>query len=117
MVEKTSQMVAIICKSSSCQPRLITSSVINLNQWYFVSFVLSGTTGYIYFNGSQVGNGTLNVPNNIQRTRNYIGKSNFASSDANADAIYDEIKIYQVALAPAEIINEYQISSNNNSKF
>jgi hypothetical protein len=59
---------------------LSTSPIINLNQWYFVSFVLSGTTGYIYVNGSQVATTTLLlVPNNITRTSNYIGKSNWAS--------------------------------------
>ena len=89
-----------------------TSSIINLNKWYFISFVLNGTTGYIYVNGSQVINGTLNVPNNIIRTRNYIGKSNWAT-DLNADAIYDEFKIYKVALSSNEISNEYQSSSVN----
>ena len=89
-----------------------TSSIINLNQWYFISFVLSGTTGYIYVNGSQVRTGTLNVPNNIIRTANYIGKSN-NPSDSNADAVFDEFKIYQRALSSVEIMNEYKINSNN----
>jgi len=88
-----------------------TSSTINLNEWYFISFVLSRTTGLIYVNGNQVGSGTLNVPKNITRTSNYIGKSNFGNP--NADAIYDEFKIYQVALSSDEIMNEYQNSSNN----
>jgi len=88
-----------------------TSSVINLNEWYFISFVLSGTTGFIYVNGNQVVTGKLQIPNNIIRKSNYIGKSNWAS-DLNADAIYDEFKIYQVALSSIDIMNEYQISSN-----
>ena len=83
-----------------------STSKINLNKWYFISFVLSGTTGFIYVNGNQVANGTLNVPNNITRTTNYIGKSNL-------NAIYDELKIYQVALSPDDIMNEYQINANN----
>jgi hypothetical protein len=91
---------------------ILTSSIINLNEWYFISFVLSGTTGLIYVNGNQVGTGTLYVPNNIQRTSNYIGKSNRAS-DLIADAVYDEIKIYQGALSSNDIMNEYRNSSNN----
>ena len=29
-----------------------TPPVINLNEWYFISFVLNGTTGHIYVNGN-----------------------------------------------------------------
>jgi hypothetical protein len=102
-----------ICKGTT-DAYIWTSSIINLNQWYFISFVLSGTTGYIYINGNKVKTSTLNVPNNIIRTLNYIGKSNWAAyGDPNADAIYDEVKIYQGSLSSADILNEYQISSNN----
>jgi hypothetical protein len=86
--------------------------IINLNQWYFISFVLSGTTGYIYVNGDQKATGTLLVPNNITRKNNYIGKSNYFNQ-ANADAIYDEIKIFKGALSSNDILNEYKNSSNN----
>ncbi len=68
---------------------------------------MNGTTGYIYVNGNQVANDTLNVPNNITRINNYIGKS-----DLNADAIYDEFKIYEGALSSSNIMNEYKINSN-----
>jgi len=89
-----------------------TSPILVLNQWYFISFVFSGTTGYIYRNGSQVATGTMFVPKNIIRATNYIGKSNLANQ-INADAIYDEFKIYQRALSFDEIMNEYQISLKN----
>jgi hypothetical protein len=91
------------------------SSIINLNKWYFISFVLNGTTGYIYVNGSQVAINKLLVPNNITRTRNYIGKSNWPTG-INADAIYDEFKIYEGALTSTFILNEYQSSLNNGIK-
>jgi hypothetical protein len=110
MIETTSNMQACIYKGSS-YALIDPPSVINLNNWYFISFVLSGTTGYIYVNGNQAINGIMYVPNNIIRTTNYIGKSNWGAS--NADAIYDEFKIYQVALSSDEIMNEYQNSSNN----
>ena len=109
---RTSQIIGFSYNSSS-KTYIEASSIINLNQWYFISFVLSGTTGYIYVNGSQVATKTLLlVPNNITRTSNYIGKSNWAS-DSNADAIYDEIKIFKGALSSNDIMNEYTISSNN----
>jgi hypothetical protein len=89
-----------------------TPPIINLNQWYFISFVLNGTTGYIYVNGKQVVIGPLQIPNNEIRTNNYIGKSN-SVHDSNADAIYDEIKIFKGALSSNDILNEYKNSSNN----
>ena len=90
-----------------------TSIIIDLNKWYFLSFVLSGTKGYFYVNGNEISNGTLYVPNNLNRTSNYFGKRN----DDNipyANAIYDEIKIYQIALSSNKIRNEYKISSGTN---
>jgi hypothetical protein len=110
MFDLTHKLRANIYKSSSYQ-LIDTSLKINLNEWYFMSFVLNGTAGYIYVNGNQVATGTLNVPNNITRKNNYIGKSNWGAP--NADAIYDEFKIYQVALSSTDIMNEYQISLNN----
>jgi len=96
---------------SSSGSSIQTSSTINLNEWYFISFVLSRTTSFIYVNGNQVATGILDVPNNIIRTSNYIGKSNWGNQ--NADAVYDEIKIYQVALSSNDIMKEYRNSSNN----
>jgi hypothetical protein len=110
MTESFSKMHGVIFKSS-LSSYIQTSSIINLNEWYFISFVLSGTTGYIYVNGNQVKTNQLNVPNSILRANNYIGKSNFGN--ANTDAVYDEFKIYQGALSSSDIMNEYQISLNN----
>jgi len=95
----------------SSYSEITRSSIINLNQWYFISFVLSGTTGYIYVNGNLVINGSLQKPNNKTRTNNYIGKSNLASN-SNANAIYDEIKIYNKALTSIEISSQYSVSWN-----
>jgi hypothetical protein len=108
---RTSQIIGFSYNSSS-KTYIEASSIIKLNQWYFISFVLSGTTGYIYVNGSQVATKLLLiVPNNITRTSNYIGKSNFENI-SNADAIYDEIKIYNRALTSIEISSQYSVSLN-----
>jgi len=114
-----SNMKASIWRKNSSVRKLNTSPIINLNEWYFISFVLNRTTSNIYVNGNQVATGSFIIPNNITRTRNYIGKSNWAA-DSNADAIYDEIKIYQVALTSSQIMNEYMneyITSHMTSYF
>jgi len=72
---------------------------------------LSGTTGFIYVNGIQGATGFLGVPGNVQRTSNYIGKSNWP--DRNADAVYDDLKIYNEALAPDLILNDFNQSPSD----
>ena len=90
MVNSTSQLIGSSFKGSSrSYIETSSSSIINLYEWNFISFVLSNLTGYVYINRDQVGNGTLNVPNNITRTKNYVGKS-YLPLGSNADAIYDE---------------------------
>ena len=111
MFGTSSQIFGFTNQNSSKSSFITTSSIINLNQWYFIAFVLSDNTGYIYVNGNQIASVTLVVPNDIVRTRNYIGKSNW-EKNSNADAIYDEIKIYQGALSSSSIMNEYNIQSN-----
>jgi hypothetical protein len=111
MIGTTPRIKGDIFDGSSPSPSPIqTSSLLNLNKWYFISFVLNGTTGYIYVNGNEVINGTLHVPKNVRRTRNYIGKSNLAT-DSNADAIYDELKIHEGAFSSIDIMNEYILDS------
>ena len=105
----TSQIVVNIIDRS--EQYFVTTPIINLNQWYFVAFVLNGTTGYIYVNGNLVGSGTLSVPSHINRTSNFIGKSNWG--DPNAIAIYDEIQIYQGAISSNDLMKKYNSSSNN----
>jgi hypothetical protein len=111
MFEATSQIRGLTYNGPSVSSA-VTTPIINLNEWYFISFVLSETKGYIYVNGNQTATGNLYVPNKIIRTSNYIGKSNKLFIP-NADVIFDELKIYQVALSPDKIMYEYQISSNN----
>ena len=115
MYKSTSFLSVYVYKGSSKQyfETSLSSIVINLNQWYFVSFVLSNTMGYIYVNGNQIANGTLFVPNNIIRTKNYIGGTSWYLTDYNADAVYDEIKIYNRALSSSIIKDQYSISSDN----
>lgn len=78
-----------------------SSTKLELNTWYHVAFILKGTTGFLFVNGVQVGSGPLLSPLNVVRNSNYIGKS--------ANAIYDEIKIYQGALTTNQVLDHYNI--------
>ncbi len=92
---------------------IVASSItLELNKWYHVATVLNGTNGYIYVNGKLATSSTLDVPRNVQRANNYIGKSNWYQ-DPKANAVYDELKLYQTALSEIFIMSDYTISSNN----
>ena len=73
-----------------------------LNVWYFISIVLKGTTLSFYYNGTLVRSASAYVPNNIMRTKNYVGKSNW-NGDPNANAVYDDLKFFNRALNQIEI--------------
>ena len=84
---------------------LVSPNISPLNTWIHVAFVLSKTSSIIYVNGkAQIqypNNGNI-IPRNVTRTKNYIGRSNCAD-DTNADAIIDELKIFNRALTQSEI--------------
>lgn len=85
----------------------IRPSELELNKWYHLAFVISNKVGIIYVNGKAEASATVAAShNNLSRNKNYIGKSNW-SWDGLADAIYDDIKIYNRALCGSEIENEY----------
>ena len=89
---------------------IATNSFIELNKWYHVTVTLNGTTGRIYVNGSLVVTGQLKAPRNVLRTENRIG-------NVNALAVYDDLKIYQRAMSPEQVLYDYIVSSNNGIYF
>ena len=101
-----------IFNGTTAQLVLVSTQPLQLNQWNHVAFTFSSSTmkACIYVNGVLTAVGTSPVlPNNVVRTQNYIGKAN--GLVANADAIFDEIKIFSIALTQfqvqAEMTNDY----------
>ena len=85
-------------------PILEAGTQLPTNQWVHLAATLNDTNGTIYINGNPVANGPLNVAPNVVRTNNYIGRSNY-SGDKYANAMFDEIRIWNVALTQAQIQN------------
>ena len=101
----------ICAEINTPSPKLFTpDNLFQLKQWNMITFVLSGTQGYIYLNGQQVATGALNPPQNILRNFNYFGKSKFAH-DGYLDAIIDEMELYKGALSASDIQTKYQAAS------
>lgn len=106
----TQLFFAVILNSSSTSSlNTPTTYVIELNIWYHVAAVLQGQKAYIYINGIQVANGPMQRPRSILRKENYIGRSNYhyVNLDDDADAVYDDIKLFKGALKSTDIMNDY----------
>ena len=79
-----------------------SSQQLPLNQWTHLATTLNGSTATIFINGNPVGSGTVLVPGNFVRTNNYFGRSLFGG-DGYANAIFDDIRIWNVARTQTQI--------------
>src|SRR6185295_15498084 len=95
-------------------PLVGSTNQLPLNQWAHLAATYDGTNGTIYINGNVAGYGPLPVaPPNVLRTNNYIGRSNFGG-DGYANAIFDEVRIWNVARTASQIQTEMKRSLSGN---
>src|SRR5262249_9853920 len=74
------------------------------NQWIHVAVTQdAGGNVTIYVNGAVVKTGTTSVPKNVDRTTNYIGRSNWASGDSYLNAILAEVSVWDVVKPPTPV--------------
>jgi len=85
---------------------LQSSAQIPLNQWVQLAATQSGTTQTLYINGQQVAQQSGGPENNVARTLNYIGRSNWGA-DAYLDGKISQLKIYSRARTQAELVTDY----------
>jgi len=78
-----------------------------LNEWLHVTLRLTDHIGWIYLNGNYFDIGLLQQPDDVPRSINYIGRSNWAN-DSYADALIDEFRLYNIALEPEQIKAHYR---------
>jgi alpha-tubulin suppressor-like RCC1 family protein len=87
---------------NSGNPVIEATQPIPTNQWVHLAATVRGTTGTIYTNGMVAVTGTVNAAPNVTRTNNYIGRSAYPQ-DGYANAIFDDIRIWNVARTQAQI--------------
>lgn len=85
--------------------RIKSPKKLELNKWNHIAVVIKGNLSLIYMDGIVVANGLLNIPFNVVRINNYIGKSNWAS-DQLADVLIKNFRIYNRALESAQVLKE-----------
>lgn len=97
-------LVLSIRQGSSAQD-FVVNNVLQLNQWMHLAATLDGSGNVkIFVNGAEVSSGTLQLPLTIERTNNYIGRSNW-SSDGFFNGALNELAIFDVALSGTTIQN------------
>jgi hypothetical protein len=108
------------------QPDFINYNI-NDNQWYHavVTLACSDTTNpsntcVAYINGggtlntNQFSNSTYYYPNIINRTNNYIGRSNWIS-DPQFFGNIDDFRIYSTVLTPSQVLQLYNSTGLTNN--
>lgn len=102
--EGTSGRIALEIVNGGKQ-RITAPNPIPANQWTHIAATLSGTSAQIYYNGVLQATKTLILPANIIRTKNYTGRSNYAS-DAYLHAFLSDLRIWNEARSEAQILEE-----------
>lgn len=89
--------------SGATRKDLCLNNLISLefNKWVHLIWVFDGVLSSLYANGTLLANAPANLPRNVTRNKNYIGKSSW-SNDGVTNAYMKEIKIFNRALSPSE---------------
>ncbi|MDE5107365.1 MAG: LamG domain-containing protein, partial [Trichodesmium sp. St17_bin3_1_1] len=78
-------------------------SILELKEWFYLTATLDGSgSAKIYKNGEEVKSGSVHLPNNVNRTKNYIGESNW-QNDEFFHGKMSNIRLYNRGLSKAEI--------------
>jgi probable HAF family extracellular repeat protein len=94
---------AIYQGSSGTKSEITSTQQLPLNTWTHLAFVRdAGGTGRIFINGIERASGSMIAPNNVSRTGNFFGHSNWGA-DENADGSFADIRVWNVARTAAEI--------------
>jgi hypothetical protein len=94
------------------------SSLLKTGDWHHLALTLKGNIGTLFINGSVWVQGNLGKPTTVNRTRCYLGRSNWWKQldPANVFATFDDMKIHNRSLNQSEVlqlISEYMDSSTN----
>ncbi|MCK5840393.1 MAG: LamG domain-containing protein, partial [Bacteroidales bacterium] len=104
--KSTSGNLSIHINNQSGSQSFETDEPLPLNEWTHIAVSLESHIGYLYINGVFSKYGMLQQPDNVTRTINYIGRSNWAN-DTFADGFVDEFRIYNYARSEEEINADY----------
>lgn len=88
--------------------RLVAEGAITNGQIEFYCATIGGDSMKIYVNGVLVAQKAGHPILNVERTSNYIGRSNWCNADPDFHGFMDEVRIYNRALSAGEILQMYE---------
>ncbi|MFW0837854.1 MAG: DUF2341 domain-containing protein [Candidatus Komeilibacteria bacterium] len=94
--------------SAYSSPLVSFDTSVSTGNWYHLALVHDSGTSYAYVNGEQVSGQAIAM--NITTGKCYIGAHTAAGSTFN-DGILDEVKIFNFALSPEQVRQEYNQGS------
>ena len=88
----------------------ISNTLVQTNVWSHLAATLQGTLATLYLNGEVVAQGAQQVPNNVVRRQNFIGRGVNPTSGRTLLTDLDDLRIFNRSLSQAEIqkvLNSY----------
>jgi endoglucanase len=113
-----SSVVRFAITTGSGEQQINGTAAFSTGAWTHVAVALTGSTGILYVNGTEVGrNSTITLtPSSLgATTQNYIGKSQY--SDPYLNGRVDDFRIYSAALSPAEVAALANTASFNTAPY
>lgn len=98
-----------ITTASGTGEQILDTTALPVGRWMHLAVTLSGNTGVLYVDGAPRVAGRITLdPADVNATRNYLGKSQYA--DPLFAGALDDFRIYDYALTRAEIANLVPVS-------
>jgi len=96
-------LLFVIYNGGKSVGRVHLKNVLKTGQWMHLAVTISPDGQIvIYKNAQKIGEGQTQLPKEISRSRNYLGKSNW-SDNATFSGKMDEVRIWTTARSPEEI--------------
>ncbi|MBI3968024.1 MAG: PQQ-dependent sugar dehydrogenase, partial [Chloroflexi bacterium] len=110
-VEATNNLRYEVYNGAGSAGSVVATNALVLNTWQHVAVTVSSIGGAtIYRNGQVVATGSVPLPPNVNRTKNYVGRSNWAG-DAFFQGRLDEVALYPSALSATRIQAHYSVGA------
>ena len=84
---------------------MYSTTYLTLNTWNFVTLTYDGKVYTLYINGVSDISKEMNPPKNVQRSKNYIGSTNWGTWQSTTNTLIEDFRIYSRALSLVEIDN------------